>query len=134
MPIYAVDSRTRRTAVEDMRCTIQLKGETIVIPRVSIPATLVHKLGFLRWQVDPCVGYGNSGGNTLEVQLPPELVTWSLRHMTMVAREIVALGTLVLASGDVGKVVVTFPDCKTNVWSNPMLAEEVTAVGTVTFD
>ena len=128
------DRNVRMTAQEDMVCTIVMPdGTKVVIPKVTIPPTLVRKQGFLNWLVDACVGAGNDGVNSCLTYLPPEPTTFSLFGFTMIARKIEAPTTIKIGaltfSGS-----VTFPDTSLDIWKKPMVANVCIATGVLTFD
>ncbi len=143
MPITKISWDLRVTDAEPMVATITIPPcwptkvgqsthqQVVTIDPVTIPPTYVKRQGLLRWQVDACLGLGrNYEGWVLVVELPVEPVVFRLSAFTMVALAIDAPTTLTSPYGRRWRGHVTFPDCKTNLFT--MTAEAVTAVGVLT--
>lgn len=133
MPIYKADRTHKRTGAENMTAELIFDdGSQVIITPVTIPETPVDRLSLLHWQVAACVGSGMQNGNQLIVNLPPEPVVFELEAMTMVALSIECQTTLTLADGSTWQGMVVFPDCPTDIMSNPMIAASVVALGSLT--
>src|ERR1017187_6045093 len=114
MKVHMITLGLHQTDPEPMIATIQmLDGSNLIIQNVVIPKTYVRRQSMLHWLVDTCIGEGNDGnGNIVSVTLDPELVTWSMKNLTMVALPVSAKGLLTLSSGQIGQISVLFPLCK----------------------
>lgn len=142
MPIYFEGVGLRKTAVEPMTMTANLSGlpspPGVVDGNLSflvrLPPTLVCRQMPLQWLVDACQGLGDDGyGNAIVIDLPPEPCNVDIEKAQFVARSFTWTGTLTLSDGRVGKIVVVQPDCPIRLFPLPLLAAQVTAVGTVEF-
>lgn len=128
MAIYGDGPSLKRTAAEPMKASLTFdNGLATTIDNVIIPPTEVRRLHRLYWEVDACVGQG--GG--LQVYLPKEAAVWRFSAMSMVALSIVAKTVLTMPDGSVWQGQVTFPDCRIEIAKSPMIAEAITATGTL---
>jgi len=133
MKVTRLNHDTYQTAMEPTPATITFDdGSELLISEVSIPPTLVRRKTEIHWVVDKCVASGSDAtGNSFTANLPEEDVVFSLREMSMIAKEMVAPSVLQLDDGPRAEGPVTFPDCKTNIWTG--VAEAVTATGELLF-
>lgn len=121
----------KKTAAEPMVATITLQDTTLTIP-IMIPPTLVKRKSMFQWMVDACTAFGaDVEENVLTVDLPEEPTVFDVQTMTLTAKSITANGTLVLSNGQIGQVIIVFPDCKVDLF--PLQAEAITALGSITF-
>lgn len=127
-----------RTAAEPMTATIVMPdGSVLTIGGVLIPATEVDLVSIveLLWRVRACVGTNESARRPSEppftVKLPPEDTRFEMAALTMVALAIDA-PTVMVDGRDLWEGSVRFPDCRVDLLKNPMVAEAVTAVGSLT--
>jgi len=134
MPVHRVSGELRRTAAEPMSGMLTFQdGSEVVLSNVTIPPTFVDRIALLHWRVRACVGASPTDVLPyLSVRLPPEDTMFDVQEMTMVALQITAGATYVHQDGSIWQGEVVFPDCRIDILANPMVAETVTAVGTLT--